>query len=71
MAEWLKATDCKSVDVCLHRFESCFSHNITLLFFSSLFFLTKLKKNQKNAYASEDLKAKIPLERFELSCLSN
>lgn len=26
MAEWLKATDCKSVDKSLHRFESYFSH---------------------------------------------
>ena len=26
MAEWSKATDCKSVEVFLRRFESCLSH---------------------------------------------
>lgn len=27
MAEWLKASDCKSDDVCLRRFESCSLHH--------------------------------------------
>jgi len=27
VAEWLKATDCNSVDVGLRRFESCLSQN--------------------------------------------
>ena len=37
MAEWLKATDCKSVDDCLRRFES-FSAQFPFLYF----FLAKM-----------------------------
>lgn len=43
MAEWSKATDCKSVEVFLRRFESCLSH---------LFVVDFREEKRKEAFVS-------------------
>lgn len=42
MAEWSKATDCKSVEVFLRRFESCLSH----------LFVVDFREKRKEAFVS-------------------
>ena len=43
MAEWLKASDCKSDDVCLRRFESCSLHHPVALFVLHLWYKRRIR----------------------------
>ena len=66
MAEWLKATDCKSVEIFLRRFESCLSHSLfrfrVFLLSSFKFDNLKNKTESKKGLAKSDTECKrIPL----------